>query len=195
MPVQQLVSEDERPEQQCDGPGSGKSKPSAVTARSEEPSQWSPRMKSFHQWGRWLWLHPCARQATLQNGSYTSLIEKGGLSDVAGRQTFPRSPAWERRTIEWSWRTCAVLSVLHAVHPSEWVAFWHPTGSGCSPWFRFLSFFWVVDWLLSGYCLRVWQSHITLVGEGRCTPPPAVASGADWGGVCTDLSGKGLTVH
>ena len=52
MPVQQLVSEDERPEQQCDGPGSGKSKPSAVTARSEEPSQWSPRMKSFHQWGR-----------------------------------------------------------------------------------------------------------------------------------------------
>ena len=48
----QLVSEDERPEQQSDGPGSGKSKPSAVTARSEEPSQWSPRMKSFHQWGR-----------------------------------------------------------------------------------------------------------------------------------------------
>ena len=56
------VSEDENTEQHSDGPGSGKSKPSAVTARSEEPSiqtfqgetffKWSPRMKSFHQWGR-----------------------------------------------------------------------------------------------------------------------------------------------
>ena len=79
-----LVSEDENTEQHSDGPGSGKSKPSAMTARSVEPSHADlPRRNMFQvvpsdEWGRSLWLHPCARQATLQNGSYTSLTEKGG---------------------------------------------------------------------------------------------------------------------
>ena len=38
-------------------------------------------------------------------------------------------------------------------------------------------------------------SECDKVRAGRCTPPPAVASGADWGEPVPTFSGKGPIVH
>ena len=86
-----------------------------------------------------------------------------------------------------------MLSVLHAVHPSKLFDIPQDPAVALDS-DSSVSFGSLTDSSVdtASECDKV--TLPSLERDGALLPP-AVASGADWGGVCTDLSGKGFTVY